>query len=440
MRVVGRNGLLLAGGSGSGKSTLSLALAQAGFDYLSDDRTLVSSRSGTLLAWGLSSEMKHCADAVEHFPVLRNMTPGEMWKGEPVFRFDPVQCAGVSRDQCCEPRWIVFLERQTEPAFSVTGISADDAMQRLLQDLHQETSEAAERQRQAIEALCQTERCCLRYGGSPHTTAGALRALVEGDWSGNRAASTFVSRRLAPTETQPADPLRRFRATPLHSDLYVMTRTIRLETNSPVVLKQVIECFKRYAPVVSGPAQSTWKIVCESREDSDLSWPPLTAFGDQTLRYINVGQRSFIAVDLQAREAVGVLPEHLAQDEAGFLSVFLGSLFYLTAPALGLIAVSAACVAAEDRGLLMFGPPKSGKTTSSYWAQKLGLDFHADQATSWNSTPVKCGRGATFGRHRSGRKPQSLFQSRQSGAALLLSRQTSCVSIKHRQPRASEKA
>src|SRR5215470_8135126 len=37
------SGLLLAGDSGAGKSTLSLALAQSGFDYLSDDRILVQS-------------------------------------------------------------------------------------------------------------------------------------------------------------------------------------------------------------------------------------------------------------------------------------------------------------------------------------------------------------------------------------------------------------
>jgi len=56
-------------------------------------------------------------------------------------------------------------------------------------------------------------------------------------------------------------------------------------------------------------------------------------------------------------------------------------MLHLTAPALGLTPVSAACVARGRRALLLFGPPNSGKTTASYWASKLGLDFHADQAT-----------------------------------------------------------
>jgi hypothetical protein len=33
-----------------------------------------------------------------------------------------------------------------------------------------------------------------------------------------------------------------------------------------------------------------------------------------------------------------------------------------------------------DKGLLLFGPPNCGKTTLSYVAAKLGLEFHADQA------------------------------------------------------------
>jgi hypothetical protein len=62
----------------------------------------------------------------------------------------------------------------------------------------------------------------------------------------------------------------------------------------------------------------------------------MTAFCKGSLRYINLGQFSFIAADLEAREAVGVLPESLCEDEIGFSTVFLASLLHLSAPALGL--------------------------------------------------------------------------------------------------------
>jgi hypothetical protein len=107
----------------------------------------------------------------------------------------------------------------------------------------------------------------------------------------------------------------------------------------------------------------------------------MTAFCKGSLRYINLGQFSFVAADLDGREAVGVLPESLCEDEIGFPTVFLASLLHLTAPALGLTAISAACVSKGRNGLLLFGPPNSGKTTASYWGKKLGLEFHSDQAT-----------------------------------------------------------
>jgi len=373
--------LLLAGESGSGKSTLSLALAQSGFDFLSDDRTLISDRNGRVLAWGLSPEMKHCADAVGHFPGLKDIEYSEMSKGEPVFRFDPVQAFGVSHVQCCEPRWILFLERQSEPVFSLDEMDLEEAAERLQKDLHREVPATAERQRQTIDTLLARGCRTLRYGGDPHKVADALRCLIEGGWNpANTVASSLpnVSMR---GETPAYDPLRRFRVTSLTLDVLTMGKSIRVETDSSLILKRATRAFARFERALNGPPpEFRWRIVCEPSEESKVCWPPLTAFSDQAMRYINIGRRSFVAMDLLAREAVGILPESFAKDEAGFSSVFLASMFYLTAPVLGLLPVSAACVAKGEKGVLLFGPPYSGKTTSSYSARKLGLEFHADQS------------------------------------------------------------
>ena len=177
------------------------------------------------------------------------------------------------------------------------------------------------------------------------------------------------------------DPLRRFRVTGLRSDVFLMGRHVRIETDSSVVSKRILETFKTVERIPGGPPQFLWRIACEARGDLGSSWPSLTAFCKGPLRYINLGQFSFVAADLEAREAVGILPESLCEDEVGFSTVFLASLLHLTAPALGLTPVSAACVSKGGNGLLLFGPPNSGKTTASYWGKKLGLEFHADQAT-----------------------------------------------------------
>jgi hypothetical protein len=384
------SGLLLAGESGSGKSTLSLALAQEGFDFLSDDRTMIRGGNGKLLAWGLSPEMKQRADALAHFPTLKRVKPFQLSAGEPVYRFDPEEVFGIRRVPNCEPRWIVFLERQTDPAFSICEITPEDAARRLQKDLHQETSDAAEQQRRTIESLSKSNCFLLSYNGSPREVAVLLRQFVAGGWRSRDTNFAISPKQSVQVEASPIDPLRRFRVLSYRSDLLLMGKHIRIETDSPPVLKNTADTFSGVEPPASSSPDFLWKIVCEKREEAVNSWPPMTAFCNESLRYISLGQRSFIAVDLQAGEAVGILPEFLAKDQIGFASVFLSSLMYLTSPALGLTPVSAACVAKRDKGLLLFGPPNSGKTTSSYWAMKhLGMEFHADQAVFLESDSGK---------------------------------------------------
>jgi hypothetical protein len=110
-------------------------------------------------------------------------------------------------------------------------------------------------------------------------------------------------------------------------------------------------------------------------------WPSSSAFSSGPLRYVNIGQRGFAAINLNSAEVSGFIPENLARDEAGFASIFLATLFYLTAPILGLTPLKAACVAKDGRGLLLLGPARSGKTTCAYASSKLGLEFHADMAS-----------------------------------------------------------
>jgi hypothetical protein len=379
-------GLLLAGGAGAGKSTLSLALAQAGLDFLSDDRTLVRSSNGKLLAFGLSHEMKQRADAVVHFPGLRSVECetfwcDTLWKGEPALRFDPVQLLGVTRAESCEPCWIVFLERQADPIFQLEEVAPEEAAMLLEQDLHLEMPEASQRQRLTVRALSQKFCYRLRYGGGdPHAAAGALRQLFIEQGSSNGSTQRPRDPHPGKTPLLSSDPLRRFRVTSLRSDVFLMGRHLRIETDSPVVMKRILETFNTAVMVPKGSPQFLWRIACEARQEHCSSWPALTAFCKGPLRYINLGQFSFVAADLEAREAVGVLPENLCEDEIGFSTVFLASLLHLTAPALGLTPISAACVSRNGNGLLLFGPPNSGKTTASYWGKKLGLEFHADQA------------------------------------------------------------
>jgi hypothetical protein len=176
------------------------------------------------------------------------------------------------------------------------------------------------------------------------------------------------------------DLLRRFAPTPLMADFKLMQRTVRVETNSGALLDLTGKFFKLHQHGGSGRPEFRWRIVCESDPQVQSTAVPLAAFSDFGLRYVNIGQRGFMAVDLETREAVAFLADRFVEGEPRMRHrPPLDILFCMTAASLGLTALSGGCVGMNDRGVLVFGPPNSGKTTASYLAATLGLEFHADQ-------------------------------------------------------------
>jgi hypothetical protein len=161
----------------------------------------------------------------------------------------------------------------------------------------------------------------------------------------------------------------------------VMGRQGDLETNS----SQVLECARSLFPDAASPGigapRFRWRIAAEEGLTSEEPWPAPAAFSAEGLRVLRVDTKSFIAVDTESGEGVGIIPASRVADGAGFAGIFMAALFYTTARALGLTPVSASCVAAGESGLLLLGLPGNGKTTCAYAAGKLGLEFHSDMAT-----------------------------------------------------------
>lgn len=377
------SGLLLAGHSQSGKSTLALALAQAGYGYVSDDRTYCSEWDSRLVAWGLPTLLKLRPDAASWFQDLKDAGPATAPNGEQAFLIDPDRWPGVTRLRRCDPQWLVFLERQGGAEFDFAPMSRAEAAKRLERDLIAETQEATEAQHRTIEKLVKLPRWRLRYGEPPQSVAEKLDRLFGEDRGpafvyGN-ARERLVSLPAA-VKAARQDPLRRFTPTPFIANVPLLGRTVNFATDSSAVLARTLRAFERYNGTPAGQPDFRWRIINESCVQQNPPWPERSAFSDDGLRFINIGRRSFVAADLDAREGVGFLAEGLASDETGFGTFFLDDVLYLTAGILGFVAMSSACVALGDKGLLVFGPPNSGKTTSCYLAQGFGLEFLADQA------------------------------------------------------------
>jgi hypothetical protein len=168
----GEQGLILLGPSCSGKSTLAMALTNAGFKFLSDDRTFCSVRNGKLVAWGLPRPLKLRRDSGIWFDNFRNREPTDVQNGERVFHFDP----GLQRASRCEPRLLIVLEREENAIFEMTPMIRSQARSHIERDLLAESSEALREQEETLEQLLSVPSVMLRYGGRPQEVAEQLAA------------------------------------------------------------------------------------------------------------------------------------------------------------------------------------------------------------------------------------------------------------------------
>jgi hypothetical protein len=185
----------------------------------------------------------------------------------------------------------------------------------------------------------------------------------------------------AQRELKRKDLLRRFTPTPHSVNLHVMARNLRLESNSSALIENALEFFSRHQGPSTGDPEFLWRIVSEQDSQIEYAGVALSAFSDGGLRFANLEQGGFLAVDLEAREGIGFIAERLVESEPKLhcRSIF-DTLFCMSTGSLGMVPLAAACVGKGDKGLLLFGPPNCGKTTLSYLGAKLGLEFHADQA------------------------------------------------------------
>jgi hypothetical protein len=328
------SGLLLAGESGSGKSTLSLAMAQNGFAFLSDDWTYLYLSSRWLHAWGLPAPLKLLPDAVQYFPELRSLEPGIAMNGERSYEVDPERVFGVRRSLRCEPRWLVFLERQKQPGHSLVRIPSQEAAARLevdMEDLPPELSPTKETQREAILSLVKRECWLLRHGESPHDIAQVLVRLCAGPAQkvprGVASKSDIHLLRTGP------DLTRRLTPTPYVADLCPSGRAIRLETNSPTLLRQVCRALGGCGRTQLSRKPFLWRLISDPDAGLHMPWPDFSMVSANGLLFANIGQRSFLAADREARCAVGFLADGLLEDEEGFEECFLAGLLSMTAAA-----------------------------------------------------------------------------------------------------------
>ena len=127
-----------------------------------------------------------------------------------------------------------------------------------------------------------------------------------------------------------SDLIKRFTETPFEAMLSLSGTSIRVETNCRAVIDQ-LGC--ALAPCPAGPLavpDFVLRVVAESDQDFD---PGLTScihrLSRNGLSFISLGQKSFLACDRQARQAISFVSENLVTDEGRFSQYFLPALVSL---------------------------------------------------------------------------------------------------------------
>src|SRR5438477_334892 len=152
-------------------------------------------------------------------------------------------------------------------------------------------------------------------------------------------------------ETKRPDLLRRFTSTPHATDLRLMQRTVRLESNRKDVLEFALKFFERYQHGRAGKSEFLWRLVCETDPQVQSTAVQFSAFSDLGLRYVNIEQRGFLTVDIERREARGFLGDRFVEGEPRFRHrPPLDVLFCMSAASLGLTALCGGCVGLNNRG------------------------------------------------------------------------------------------
>jgi len=108
------HGILLCGDSGAGKSSLAYACAQDGWNFLSDDSSVLLRKRGGRMVTGNPYQMRFRESATTLFPELKKQPVSQRLSGDFRIELPTLDASDLTLISECEIDYLVFLNR-TEP-------------------------------------------------------------------------------------------------------------------------------------------------------------------------------------------------------------------------------------------------------------------------------------------------------------------------------------
>lgn len=154
-----------------------------------------------------------------------------------------------------------------------------------------------------------------------------------------------------------------------------------LRTNSERVARLAAEFFPEVEPQpVASRSASVMLLEGEARKSAPgREWPVFR--GRREYAHADYGAHGSVWFDLKAREVNGVLSSEMVAEPELFRRSVLAVIAGILAPALGVLALHAGCIARNGKGILIAAPSGNGKSTMTLTLARRGWELLSDDWT-----------------------------------------------------------
>lgn len=154
----------------------------------------------------------------------------------------------------------------------------------------------------------------------------------------------------------------------------------RLLTNSEHILEAARQTFLP-AQLPLRPIDFSMRFWVDPTDSAQGPWPKPYVRGLDHLVFASFHEGISFLADLRRRHIIGRFSPAMAADQAYWRTVIFPILLTIVSASVGIAELHCACVAKDDRALLLAGPSGSGKSTLALALSQVGFGFASDDRT-----------------------------------------------------------
>ena len=171
-------GALLCGKSGAGKSCLAYACVKSGLQFVSDAASYLVRDTNDNRVMGIPRALTLRPSAEELFPELAGRRRGANTRGEPVIEIPMGPSAGMTSENTCSARHVVFLDRRDGCEANLRPIAPREAIDRLVEELPAFSEGVVQSHIASLEQLVRPGAWVLSYN-DPRVAADRIQRLIK---------------------------------------------------------------------------------------------------------------------------------------------------------------------------------------------------------------------------------------------------------------------